>query len=147
MAEDAYVRWQGIRITQLGRCVNLFLTYAVAALGFSLHLLSEPRFPSRNSPAKALLLMALIFGLLSIFFGAWACLNRLFDFRLTAQIVRLRERENEKVALANLRRRDRVLERRTWRLLWLEIVTFGLQLYAVVLFLTVMYWGTLVGVL
>ena len=99
MAEDAYARWQGIRITHLGTCINLFLTYAVAALGFSLHLLNEPRFPSANGPAAILLIAAVILGLLSTIFGAGCCVNRLWDFRLTARIVRIRKRRKETTLL------------------------------------------------
>jgi len=47
---EPYTRWQGFRISQLGLCITLFLTFSVAILGFSVNLLVQPMF--RSPPAR-----------------------------------------------------------------------------------------------
>ena len=49
-------RWQGFRINQLGLCISLFLTFAVATLGFSINLLIQPKCEITTCPARAFFL-------------------------------------------------------------------------------------------
>lgn len=39
--KERYLRWQDHRITQLSFSINLFLTFAIATLGFSLALIKD----------------------------------------------------------------------------------------------------------
>jgi hypothetical protein len=79
---ERYVRWQDYRITQFSFAINLFLTFGVAALGFSCSLLKEASFPP---PGGGWLLRYAIYGFaVSVVCGTLATLSRLFDFRYTA---------------------------------------------------------------
>jgi hypothetical protein len=80
---ERYVRWQDYRITQFSFAINLFLTFAVAALGFSFALIKEAAF--MPPPGSGWLLRHGIYSLAaSVVFGTLATLCRLFDFRCTA---------------------------------------------------------------
>ncbi|PYI94583.1 MAG: hypothetical protein DME97_01005 [Verrucomicrobia bacterium] len=79
---EKYVRWQDYRITQFSFAINLFLTFAVAALGFSFALIKEAAFIP--PPGSGWLLRHAIYGLAaSIVFGTLTTLSRLLDFRCT----------------------------------------------------------------
>jgi hypothetical protein len=79
---ERYVRWQNYRITQFSFAINLFLTFGVAALGFSCSLLKEASLPP---PGEGWLLRYAIYGFaVSVVCGTLATLSRLFDFRYTA---------------------------------------------------------------
>jgi hypothetical protein len=81
-----YIRWQNYRITQYSLAINLFLTFAVAALGFTLTLLKEASFAP--PPGTGWLLRYAIHSFsASITFGALATLSRLLDFRCTAIVI------------------------------------------------------------
>jgi hypothetical protein len=80
---ERYVRWQDYRITQFSFAINLFLTFAVAALGFSLALIKEPAF-TLPAGTEWLLRHAIYSLAASVVFGTLATLCRLFDFRCTA---------------------------------------------------------------
>jgi hypothetical protein len=85
--KERYVRWQDYRITQFSFAINLFLTFAVAALGFSLALLKDSAFiPPSGS---GLLLRHAIYSLAaSVVFGTLTTLSRLLDFRCTSITIR-----------------------------------------------------------
>jgi len=85
--KERYVRWQDYRITQFSFAINLFLTFAVAALGFSLALLKDSTF---NPPSgSGLLLRHAIYSLAaSVVFGTLTTLSRLLDFRCTSIKIR-----------------------------------------------------------
>jgi hypothetical protein len=78
-----YVRWQKYRITQFSFAINLFLSFAVAGLGFCLNLMKDSGL---TPPIEAgCLLHYAVFSLVgSIGFGSLATLCRLWDFRCTA---------------------------------------------------------------
>jgi hypothetical protein len=105
---EPYTRWQGFCINQLGLCISLFLTFAVATLGSSINL--------QQSFAKVYFLFSLAGGLLSVFLGSIACLTRLQDFRKTAKVVRHRSTENMKTEIDCWRENYKKLGEWTWRL-------------------------------
>jgi len=132
--EGSFVRWQAISIAQLGFTNNLIITLAAATLGFSLTFLKDNDVVA-SCWAKCLLVLS-IFGLLvSLAIGLWCALNRLLDFRQTAQNARLRERlgaitsEQKKVdsqkTLDIGRDKARALGRKTWALLYWQLGTFS----------------------
>lgn len=79
---ERYVRWQDYRIGLFSFAINLFLSFAVAALGFYLTLIKDSGF---NPPiGSGYLLRQSLFSLIaSIFFGGFATCSRLLDFRCT----------------------------------------------------------------
>ena len=135
---ESYNRWQGFRITQLSLCVSLFLTFSVATLGFSINLLIQPVFSIVSCTAKGSFGLSLSFGLISIACGAWACVNRLRDFRLTAKIVRDRSKiESDKVV--RMRDKSKHLGLWTWRFFCFQLSTFALQVLTLMLALVITY--------
>ena len=121
-----FVRWQQIRITQFGIVSATVLTLATAALGFGL---------TQRPPLSGCELCALRGGLVllvaSVVFALWCALTRLWDFRKTAQIGRLKEKsccclkceKCEEILL--LRVETRKLGERTWYLLYWQLGTFA----------------------
>jgi len=90
-SEGSFVRWQAIRITQMGYAVNLILTFAAASLGFVLTLVKDQELRAHPWGACLLVFGGLSF-MISITAGIWCVLNRLEDFRESAQIAREREK-------------------------------------------------------
>lgn len=85
--KERFVRWQNYRITQFGFAVNLFLTFAVAALGFTIASLKDSSVVS--FPGAGRLLRHAIYGFgASILFGSITTISRLIDFRCTTIKIR-----------------------------------------------------------
>ena len=121
MSENArFVRWQQVTIGQLGFTNNTVLVLTTASLGFTF---------AHASPDGGWRGCVLWFGIgllgLSVFFALWCALNRLWDFRETAQIAKGDMAEFEKAAA---RRETKRLGDRTWGLLYCQLGTFGLGL-------------------
>ena len=110
---ERYVRWQEIRRDQLGYAINLFLAFSTASLGFALSLLNDPKFPG-SCWQRAFFSTSLFVFVFSIVDGVACVLNRLCDFRKTANRVRHGGDEQDR---AEIRR----LEKRTSRLLYLQV--------------------------
>ncbi len=144
MGDGTYSKWQELRIAQLSTSIALFLTYSVAALGFSVNLLVQPGYAISNCIARTSFGLGILLGLLSVALGVTACVTRLKDFRLTAQIVRQRSKPNPDDSVEELRLQSKRLGEWTWRLFYSQIVTFGLQTFALVGALAVTYWHRLV---
>jgi len=140
---DPYTRWQGFRIGQLGLCISLFLTFAVAILGFSINLLVQPCYVITNCFARVFFLFSLLFGLLSVLLGSVACLTRLMDFRKTAQVARHRSDPSMKVEIDRWREEYKRLGRWTWRLFKGQLIIFALQSVLLTLALGITYWPRL----
>jgi hypothetical protein len=81
--KERYVRWQDYRIRQFSFAINLFLSFAVAALGFCLTLIKDSGFTPPIGTGYVL--RHAVFSLAgSIVLGSLATLSRLWDFRCTA---------------------------------------------------------------
>ena len=143
MTMKPYVRWQGFRIAQLGLCIALFLTFAVATLGFSINLLVQPHYPIVNCLARTSFLFSLVGGLLSGSFGGIACLTRLADFRKTAKVVRNRSDASKADTVARWREDYKRLGAWTRRLLTWQLVAFALQVIGLAMALGITYWHRL----
>ena len=140
---EPYNRWQGIRIAQLGTCISLFLTFAVATLGFSITLLVDKDYKIVECFPKFCFLSAIVSGCLSILFGSLACLTRLRDFRITAKIVRFRDAEGYRDKIEEYRKESNCFGKRTWRRFWWQLVAFFFQVSGLVLALGITYWDRL----
>jgi hypothetical protein len=140
---EPYTRWQGFRISQLGLCISLFLTFAVAILGFSINLLIQPNWAITTCFAKVFFSFSLLFGLVSVLLGSVACLTRLADFRKTAKVARHRSDPDMEAEIAHWRDDYKRLGWWTWRLFMGQLLTFGLQTVGLVLSLVITYWHRL----
>lgn len=141
--KEAYDRWQAFRINQLGVCIALFLSFAVATLGFSLNLLVEHTNIIGECLAKPFFLFSILFGLLSFICGSATCLTRLTDFRKTAQIARHRSDSAMASIVERWRDESDKLGDWTWGLFWCQLMSFGLQAFLLTLSLGITYWPRL----
>src|SRR6266478_3235429 len=86
---ERFVRWQKISIDHLGFCNNLILVLTIGALSYSLTLTQDKLFVAAARTARChlgiVLFIALMALSLSVVSGLFCMLNRLRDFRGTAQ--------------------------------------------------------------
>ena len=132
MSDESFQRWQKITIDQLGYALNLILTFTVAALGYWFVLLRDTGFVP-TSTAKCMMLLALIALGLSAISGLFCIVNRLWDFRGTAQRAR-GESSTNVPGKAYLDQLGKI----TWYLFYSQVVTFalGIVFLAVAILLT-----------
>lgn len=128
---DSFVRWQKITIDQLGYAVNLILALSTASLGFAVSLIVKKDF-ALTCGGIIFFFLAILAFLISIALGIWCVINRLCDFRTTAETARRREEYASDQELYLLRAKYRKLGERTWTLFWLQI---GLFLYGILTFI------------
>lgn len=154
MAEGRFVRWQSSTRIQLGYIANLILTFATASLGFSLNLLKDDLPNGSACFSSSPIEFAIPAFLGSIALGIWCAINRLHDFRETAQMAKTRERmerEGKRLGSDDKMTRNevnaylkewRTLNGRrgtfTWTLFYWQIGTFGVG----VLFLVAAFIGS-----
>jgi hypothetical protein len=132
---DRFVRWQKITIDHLGFCNNLILALAIAALSYSLSLAQNTSFVSARAARcylGTMLFIALVALALSIVSGLSCMLNRLRDFRGTAQ----RAKDSDAPPKEELDQMGRL----TWGLFYGQAWTF----LAALAFLGIAVWGTFV---
>jgi len=122
MATEQFLRWQRYTIEQLTFALNLLLGVSGASLAFGISLLRDEAFSLSGYSrwAFSIGLVALAF---SVFVGCAAVVSRLLDFRFTERAVRADERLDSEAGV--YRYRSKVLGELTWRLFWLELVSFS----------------------
>ena len=136
MADDRSQRWHKIALDQLGYALNLILTLTVATLGYWFVLLKDRDFCPSSLAKCAMILSLLALGLSAL--GGFACVvNRLCDFRGTAQ------RAGGSLSEAPTKEKLRWLGRLTWWLFYFQLFAFifGVALLAISLLQT--YGGKL----
>jgi hypothetical protein len=125
-----FARWQKITIDQFGYSLNLIFGLTIAALAYWFFLLKdEDFFP--GACAKCAMWVSLSTLVISALAGGWCSINRLQDFRGTAQ----RARES---ASAPSQQDLRELGRLAWFLLYIQVLSFlgGVLTMALALLLT-----------
>jgi hypothetical protein len=146
MDRESFARWQSTTIQQLGYSINLVLALSTASLGFAFTLTRDGDFAA-HCLAKALSSTSLLLFTLSTSLGIAVTLNRLFDFRKTAQIALDRERWCEQEVsvsdidsrLSERRAQVRRLGDRTWWLFYCQIASFGTAVLLLIAGLGVAY--------
>lgn len=118
----SYLKWQDIRIKQLGYANNLIIALAVAVLGFAINFIQTEDL-ILSSFQKKLFWVASSLIIISIGLGIFVILNRLEDFKLTAQIARKREK-NERDGIEDDRLKSERMGKKTWNSFIWQIVTF-----------------------
>lgn len=123
MSENkSFSKWQDIRIKQLGFANNLILALALGVMGFAIKFIQDENFEPNNIQ-KSLIWIGGVLTLISILLGILLIINRLEDFRLTANIARKRETGNRKDLIAD-RESSRKLGKKTWKFFVWQTSTF-----------------------
>lgn len=138
MSNESFVRWQGITITQLGYAVNLIIGLTVATLGFSLSRLSDEKF-ILDGYGNWVFLISIICLLVSGGLGISCVINRLHDFRATAQISKNKENNSSKENIEGQRNLCQKLGARTWMFFKVQIVLFALGVVSMVIAVLLAY--------
>lgn len=143
MDKEGFVRWQDRTHVQLGYVVNLFLAFATASLGFGFSFVKEDLFKP-NCFVRGCFGLSLLLLAISVLLGMLCAMNRLDDFRKTAAIVRVRDKDgcpamNDE--LREMRTRVREIGVKTWNLFHGQLWCFmgGVILLGVAL--AVAYWN------
>jgi hypothetical protein len=115
-SNDRYPRWQKIFIDQFGYAINLILTFAIATLGYCFALLKDRDF-APGCPGKSAMLLSIVALGVSAISGGSCVINRLWDFRGTAQ------RAHNDVGAPSQEKLRRMGEV-TWTLFYIQILAF-----------------------
>lgn len=119
---DKYIRWQAIRIKQLGFINNLVLGLSVGLLAYNFKFIL-PDEVRLNSIQKILFWISSFLTVISVFIALILSINRLEDFRLTAQIARKEEKKKtDNIEIE--RAQSNKLGKKTWCLFTWQIATF-----------------------
>jgi hypothetical protein len=97
LPNESYIRWQNIRITQLGFANNLIITLTVASLGYLMNFINSHNI--LNFFQKLLFWISSTLLIFSCFVGLLVIINRLEDFKITAQIAKKRESQLSEVSM------------------------------------------------
>lgn len=127
--KETYRYWQDKRINQLGVTNNLILTFCLGVLYFVLDL--NETLELETCLNKSMLVLSLVSLFASILFAILLTLNRLKDYRQTAQIVKNRDNKD----VSNLRDENKRVGEKTWNLLKCQLWTF----FAGILFSSILY--------
>lgn len=119
--KESYIRWQNIRIAQLGFANNLIILLSVALLGFYVKFLET--CDDLNNLQKLFICLCFILIIISIILGFIIMLNRLDDFKLTAKIARKRE-TGQRDGIEEDRAEAKVLGEKTYCYFTWQVVTF-----------------------
>jgi len=119
---QSYLRWQKIRITQLGYTNNLIIALAIGLLAFIVSYIQTEGL-ELSYLQKYFFWSGTGLSISSIGLGIYVVVNRLEDFRLTAQIARNREK-NKRDTIDSDRIKTAKLGKRTKITFILQIATF-----------------------
>ena len=116
------VRWQGHSVAQLGFVNNTVLALTTASIGFAV---------SRESSGWQwwLLVLGIVYLVVSAGLALWCAVNRLQDFRESAQLARGKMGIVEQ---SERQRKNRKRSKRTWTLLYWQLGTFAVGALLVV---------------
>ena len=129
--KQSFIRWQGRTIEQLGFVNNLLIFLATGMLAFQIQLaIREISFTILN---KCIIVLSMLLIFISLILGCYLAWNRLLSFRITAQVARKME-TGKREDIEDLRDKVKTLDKRTWWLLPVQTVSFGLGALLLVIF-------------
>jgi cytosine/uracil/thiamine/allantoin permease len=125
MTDESFIRWRDTTRTHLGHTNNLVIGLSVGLLAYCGTLLGQSDFKPIGI-SRSLFLWTMGVLLSCAILGIACTVNRLLDFRLTAETVKKRDRENATDAdLQPLRAKTRRYGFATWAFLWLQLASFA----------------------
>jgi hypothetical protein len=137
---ERYVRWQAIRIEQMGFVNNLIIGLASGILLWQSQMLLSNNIGPQIRPS---FVSSAVLFIVSILFGCMLAYNRLHDFRLTARIVRSLDKFPPKGASPKTkqdrktwRAKTKILGKLTWIMLPIQLLSFLIGLFLMVAAIT-----------
>jgi hypothetical protein len=117
---ESFVRWQANAREQFSSVSNLVLGLSTGLLAFLTSGLVSPNTASTCMLIISVASLAALTG--SIALGVWCSINRLRDFRATAQIAR--SRCNGDLVESEARADTKVIGNRSWQLFYCQVTLF-----------------------
>ncbi|MGH9957045.1 MAG: hypothetical protein ACREBC_07940 [Pyrinomonadaceae bacterium] len=133
---ESFIRWQAATQQHFTSTANLLLGLATGLLAFESTLLLDARFLSHAAFWFAV--AAVVFLFTSVGVALWCAINRLRDFRLSAQIAR--RRQEDEPSLQKSREEAKSLGNFTWGLFWFQVGMFGVGAGCVAIAVVVQIW-------
>ncbi|NOS96913.1 MAG: hypothetical protein HOP25_00375 [Methylotenera sp.] len=134
--KGSFVRWQQITRDQFTSVANLVFVLATGLLAFQSNMLLNHKFTYCCAYGFAIASLFLLAA--SVVFALFCAVNRLRDFRLTANIARCSEKE--KTDLEELRGEANSLGSLSWALFWIQLTFFGLGAGCTALSVIIQIW-------
>lgn len=138
--EEKFIRWQKIQIEQMSFVINLIISLSIAILAFFATLLADDNL-KLDDPSKIYFTLSLLSIVLSIIFGILLSINRLYDFKYSKDInkYKLLDENKNKEIIIELRVRTKCIGKRSWLLLYLQIIPFISTIILFFLYLSLKY--------
>ena len=124
------VRWQNIRIEQLGYVNYIILILCSGLFAFQSNIIINNEI---NNTREVILIHSIIFIFISLLIGVFLAFNRLVSFKWTAIIAR-KEDENDSENIELYRLATTILDKVTWILVSLQLIFFLVGVYNILLF-------------
>lgn len=131
---ESYIRWQNIRITQLGFANNLIIALTVSSLGYLMNFIDKSNL--FNGWQKLLIWFGCPILLISCLLGLILIMNRLEDFKITAQIARKREL-GQNMDIEILRNQTKEIGKKTWNLFIWQVCTFFIGFVCLIIIISI----------
>ncbi len=137
--KERFIRWQTRLIEHSSYINNLLLSIGIAIIGFVFsNLSSEYKF---HCCEKLFLIIGLIFIALSVLFGLVGSFSRLFDFKTTVSVIRLKIKNNncKDDEIEDLRKLYQIFGRITWLCFYSQVVCLSLGTINITVYLFLKY--------
>lgn len=136
-AQESFVRWQAITRDYFSSVSNLVLGLATGLLAFLVSGLTTSQPNTKCLLIVGTISLALLAA--SVVLAVWCAINRLRDFRATAQIARLRSKDGP--VPFDARQESKIMGQLSWRLFWWQLVLFGFGAGGVAITVATQLWG------
>lgn len=120
---DSFIRWQSVTREYFSSTSNLVLGLATGLLAFLVSGVAHSKSTNTNMCLLVVDIGTMLLLAASVGLAIWCAINRLRDFRATAQIARSRFKDEPVSSDARLE--VKVLGQLSWRLFWWQLVLFG----------------------
>ncbi|WP_428622126.1 hypothetical protein [Sedimenticola sp.] len=135
---EPFLRWQGRSLEYLSYAINLFLGLSIAATGFEMSLLKDPKFILVDWQ-KCIFFISILSLIIASGLGITCVLNRIKDFRDTTSIARKKSKDEYDDELNELREIVGIIGSRTRTLFSWQVWLFGIGAFLLVLVMVVFY--------
>ena len=105
-----YKYWREVQRNQLTISSNIYLSFSVAIIGYSLNLVLTHQKFDNNNCLKILFLIGILVHLISIIFYVFLTENKLKDYKKTSELIKEGKNSNEVISITDS------IGKKTWKL-------------------------------